>query len=133
MVPGPILAVIRQKAAAEWPGDYVMQKHTIEEQSRCYLELQHFRNGMDASNEVSAICFDKAEADWPDDFQMQLHTFNSQIESAIDFFNATFDGVPQSVIDEVRTLAFTEWTGDYEMMLHTLREQIAAWVALNRA
>lgn len=122
---------IKRKAAAEWPGDYVMQTHVIEQQTEAYLKVEHYWTTLDFSNDVLADCRKKALGDWPDDYVMQLYTFESQVGSAQEFFDFSPEGVPEEIAQEIKVRAFSEWSGDYEMMLHTAKEQSEAWLRLN--
>lgn len=130
-VPEPIMSEIKRRAEAEWPGDYAMQLHVIEQQAESFSRLDNYWTSLDFDNEVLLNCRSKATSDWPDDYTMQLHTFEGQVEAANKFFASTHDMIPDSVFEDIKVRAFADWPGDYEMMLHTLNEQASAWLRLN--
>lgn len=130
-IPSDVEKIIRYKAAADWPGDYSMQAHTVNSQREAYAKIVNYESNLDISNEIISSSLAKARADWVDDFEMQVHTFENQMDAAVKFFDYVDAALPSETLEEIRARAFSEWHGDYEMMLHTLEEQIAAWQSLN--
>lgn len=107
-----------------------MQKHTLDKQVQAYVELQELYGRLEPSDFVNDI-FSSALQEWEDDYDMQLYKINNQFEAASNFFNFKQDGLPDSVLEQIRLKAFQEWPGDYEMQLYTLKNQVEAWCALN--
>jgi hypothetical protein len=75
-----ILNTIRQRARADWPTDYVMQKYQQDEQIDAYTKLRSFANDSIPSD-VMVDIMRKAENDWPDNFTMQLAVVEEQVEA----------------------------------------------------
>lgn len=122
--------IIRVKAATEWPDDFEMQRHVIQEQMEAAEKMIHYQQNLDMTNEVVGTCLRKSISEWPEDFSMQVHVFEGQIEAASTFFEYENRKLNPEVLEGIKTKAFSEWTDDYEMMLHVLIEQVAAWEEL---
>jgi hypothetical protein len=129
-IPSETRLSIKEKAEAEWPHDYEMQLHIIEEQSNSFLEYSFIRQNTEA-NDLLERLFILADDKWPDDFAMRLHEFNSQLEAVGKFFEFDPPNVPSEVVEDIKTRAFLEWDNDFSMCLHHLETQIAAYIELN--
>jgi hypothetical protein len=79
-VPPEILSSIRSKAGAEWPTDYLMQAHVIEQQSIAYCEVLALPPA-DLPQSVRRTIKSKAIEEWPNDFVMQKHIIDQQVEA----------------------------------------------------
>ena len=80
MIVSPEIAkIIRFKAAAEWPDDFEMQRHVIEEQTEAAEKMTHYQQNLDTTNEVVENCLRKALTEWPDDYEMMLHVLTEQV------------------------------------------------------
>ncbi|PHQ93811.1 MAG: hypothetical protein COB39_14345 [Marinosulfonomonas sp.] len=115
MIPENIMMRIRNTAEAEWPSDYVMQAHTIEEQTEAYLKFCNYQENLDAENDIFKASFAKAISEFPDDYVMQVYVFEGQVEAATAFFETIFPDIPAKIQEEIRLKAFSEWPSDYEM------------------
>lgn len=125
-IPESVRSRVKVKATSEWPGDFEMQKHTIEKQFAAFLELEMIKAKFRDNDFVEPILQFSARS-WPDDFEMELHTYKKQLESGIAFFDFEAPDVPSDVFEQVRLKAFSEWPSDHEMKLHTLKKQLEAW------
>jgi hypothetical protein len=130
-VPNETIIGIKAIAASEWPGDYAMQAHVVEQQSEAYLTMASYLTQLDIYNEVIANALSKAQTDWPTDFTMQVHVFEGQMESAGAFFSYANAAIPEHVLEAIKVNAFGEWPGDYQMMVYALEQQVDGWIALN--
>ncbi len=72
--------IIKQNSKIEWPEDYRMQAHYIQEQNNALSEL---RKGCttDIDSEVFLQIRKGAKREWPNDYRMQLHYEREQIEA----------------------------------------------------
>jgi hypothetical protein len=130
-VPESIRNEIKLKAAQEWPGDYSMQLHVVNEQSEAFEIMVHYEASLDMTNVINLKSMKKAKSEWQNDFVMQLHVFTEQAEAAFAFFDFKPDAFPLEVVEEIRIRAFSEWPDDFVMMLHTLNEELESWQQLN--
>jgi hypothetical protein len=130
-LPAEVQTGIKAKALADWPTDYEMQLHSIEEQSRSFLEYSHLKNNT-ASNDLLEKLFGMADEKWSDDYVMRLHEFRSQLDAAGQFFDFAQPGVPEEILEEIKIRALSEWDHDFVMCFHQLENQVAAWIKLNQ-
>ena len=128
-IPEAVKASVKLKATTDWPGDFEMQKHTIEKQLSAFLELEVFREKFRDNDFIGPI-LKFAARNWPNDFEMELHTYKRQLETGMAFFKFTAPDVPSDVFEQVKLKAFSEWPDDHEMKLHTLEKQLEAWKSL---
>lgn len=75
-----IAEAIRVFAKSEWPDDFSMQRHVIEEQTEAYNWLQNFVEPRVPPADMDKI-FVKAIEEWPSDFAMQKHVVEEQVEA----------------------------------------------------
>lgn len=129
-MPHHVRTSIKAAAASEWPGDYSMQAHVIEEQTLSYRTMAAYRQKL-SGNKVGETAIEKALTEWPDDYTMQVHVVEEQTAAAKAFFEYADLKVPSNIVEEIRARAFSEWPGDYEMMLHELQGQIEGWLQIN--
>lgn len=125
-----IMSIIRTKAASEWPDDFEMQRHVINQQIEAAEKMVLYLTKLDQENPVTKTCINKAFAEWPEDFEMQVHVFEGQMEAAPAFFEYEHATMPAETLERIKTKAFSEWTEDFEMMLYVLRQQVEAWEEL---
>ncbi len=71
---------IRKRSKIEWPDDYSMQVHYIEEQNKAFIEFEKLTKQHLNDSTISKI-IKNARKEWPDDYDMQLHTAMEQIDS----------------------------------------------------
>lgn len=126
-----VASIIRQRAMAEWPDDFAMQKHEIEKQTEAAERMQVYREQLDQNNEIVNNCLQRALVEWGDDYSMQLYEFEKQIESATDFFSYENARLPDDVLSGIKQRAFQQWDGDYSMMHYELSNQVEAWLSLH--
>lgn len=62
-IPDHVKDRIRAKAQSDWPTDFEMQRHIIDEQVEAYLELKALKKDF-ASDEVFGAIFSFASASW---------------------------------------------------------------------
>lgn len=124
-------AIIRRNAAAEWPTDFSMQRHEIEQQTEAAAKMDLYRSELDQNNPVVTACMSKAMGDWPENFSMQVYEFENQLDAATNFFSYENPSVPKDVFDGIKQRAFSDWPGDYSMMHYELTNQIEAWLSIH--
>lgn len=74
------MKIIKEQSLLEWPDDYSMQLHYINEQKSALKELK--RTIANTSNpDLIKIIYNKAKSEWPKDFSMQLHVLKEQIKA----------------------------------------------------
>lgn len=71
---------IKQKARSDYPNDFSMQKHIIEEEISAWNELNNFNPEHIPKNILNTI-LKTAQEEYNNDFSMQLHEIKEQIES----------------------------------------------------
>ena len=125
-----IMSIIKRKATLEWPDDFEMQRHLIQQQTAAAEQMILYLTKLDQDNPIIKDCMNKALGEWPEDFEMQVHVFNGQMEAAPAFFEFGHAAMPSETLERLKAKAFSDWHGDFEMMLHVLREQVAAWEEL---
>ncbi|MBP5987993.1 MAG: hypothetical protein KA538_12490 [Azonexus sp.] len=125
-IPEQVKERIRAKAQSDWPGDFEMQRHTIEKQVAAFRELEALKEKF-ASDEFIGQIFNFASSSWPDDYEMELHTFQTQLDAGMAFFNYEANDVPSDILEQIKLKAYSEWPDDHEMKLHTLETQLDAW------
>jgi hypothetical protein len=72
--------VIKEFCEKEWPDDYTMQLHCINQQEQALKQLKAPKPSDISENEFKQIR-QKAARDWPIDYLMRLHEETQQIES----------------------------------------------------
>ena len=72
--------IIIEQSKKEWPNDYEMQEHYIENQLKAYNELQKLKPNGVPIDRFDNIC-SKATDEWGTDYEMLLYNINNQIES----------------------------------------------------
>lgn len=72
--------IIKSHCQRDWPDDYTMQLHCIQQQKQAVRELKMPRPD-DISETEFAQIRKKAMTEWPMDFVMQLHAQKTQIDS----------------------------------------------------
>lgn len=81
-IPNEIMKDIRGFSAREWPGDYSMQKHTVDEQMEDYLFIKSFSHPLVSQSVLSEILA-IAAMEWPDNYSMQKYTLEGQVNDYI--------------------------------------------------
>jgi len=71
---------IKERSQKQWPEDYEMQEHTIQEQTQAYHDINNLQSSYLKNEDISRI-IGRAIKQWPEDYEMQLHTANEQIEA----------------------------------------------------
>jgi hypothetical protein len=71
-------AAIRTFCSKEWPTDFVMQAHCVEQQRKAAEALE---GALNVPANVSTIIRQKCTADWPENFVMRAHCEQSQAEA----------------------------------------------------
>jgi restriction system protein len=77
---GRLMAGILAKAVADWPNDYTMQEHIIDEQLASYRWVCGYHSD-DLDPEMLSRIKAFAAAEWADDYTMQQHTIQEQVAS----------------------------------------------------
>ncbi|MCC6583162.1 MAG: toll/interleukin-1 receptor domain-containing protein [Chitinophagales bacterium] len=72
--------IIIQQSEIEWPDDYSMKLHYIQEQKKAVINLKNGKPTDITEIEFSRIR-DRAKKEWPLDFEMRYHVEQEQIES----------------------------------------------------
>lgn len=72
--------LIKQRSKKEWPSDYSMQEHYIEEQIRALTEITKLKNEVKSDIDKYNIV-ERAIRDWPTDYTMQIHRANEEINA----------------------------------------------------
>lgn len=72
--------IIKEEAKREWPDDFSMQVHFIEQQQKAVLELRQ-PPPTDIDSKLFADIREKAKQEWPVDFSMQVHSIKQQVEA----------------------------------------------------
>lgn len=132
-VPPETKNAIKAFAAREWPDDYKMQMHVINEQIDAYERIELLKRENSAGGTVFSVCLQKAMSEWGDDFNMQLYELNQQLEAASEFEDYMDHSIPEKIFSKMKSRAWAEWKadGDYNMALYELKEQISAWKEIN--
>ncbi len=72
--------IIKARSKTEWPDDYSMQEHYINEQIQALEKMKKLKN--EVKNDVDkARIVQKAVSEWPEDYTMQVHIANKEIEA----------------------------------------------------
>ena len=91
-IPSQVRIQIQQKAQSEWPNDYGMQKHTIENELEAYRSLDSVESHSQKTNEepskdVSSTILNKIKQkvmrEYPDNYSVQEMLIESEVESYI--------------------------------------------------
>ena len=79
-VPVHVREEIHERAQQEWPGNYSMQAHEIDIQTKDYKELHAwFKNN--ATNKLAKEIFQKAQTEWPGNYSMQWYEVKRELEA----------------------------------------------------
>lgn len=148
-VPDDVMKIIRKKAAADYPYDYVMQKDAVREQIQAWLKLDRIcglsplevfqRMTRDEEwewpadyetqhipDEVMRIIRRKAAEDCPDDFVMQKDLIEEQIYAFLKL-RALAPEIPEDVFQRIYQKAKEEYPEDFDMQLDTIEDQVRAY------
>lgn len=106
-VPSEWREIAATKCNEEWPADYSMQQHCVEQQTKGVQTLD-----LGAPSDIEANVFrvirGKCAEEWPRDFQMRAHCESKQ-----------FDGYrslnASTVGDSTRNACAQQWPDDYQM------------------
>jgi hypothetical protein len=83
-VPSSVENNIRTNAEQEWPDNYRMQKHTIDNQTEAYKKLENLNSIEGVPDNVLTKIKEKAEAEWGDNYRMRVHTIESQAKAYLE-------------------------------------------------
>lgn len=122
---------IKKRAEKEWPGDYEMQLHTIQEERNSYQQLQSIDMKSIPQQVVVTIIRDAAK-EWPNEYGMQVHIIEEQRDAYLSIQKLTPRGVSEDVFQKIKQDAINEWPGEYTMQLHTIQEQTSAFTKLQK-
>lgn len=76
---------------------------------------------------------DNAALKWPRDIEMQRYEVKQQTDALHKWEGSTrVSGVPNDVVEKIRTAAADKWGDDYVMRVYEQDTQIAAWKKLNK-
>jgi hypothetical protein len=100
---------ICKKAADQWPGDFEMQKFTIEKQCTAYYEYAELMN----NNPV------------PKDIMQQITT-----PALKDWCENDWIGCVDNLIEKGTDETYACWKADWEMIVFTIKKQVEAYNAL---
>lgn len=105
---------IRSKAEEEWPGDFSMQKHTIDQQLAAVASLRRIRSERALPGKVLDSILARSVKEWGGDFTMQFHTVKEQMD-AWRALNPTAEDKSKSISKE----GASEWSipGDVEAII----------------
>jgi hypothetical protein len=109
-LPADWSSTAQAKCREEWPTDYQMQKHCIDQQTNAARELS---SGAPSGIEqgVFRIIRGKCAEEWPRDFQMRAHCEKQQYDAYF-ALNSSKPG------DSVRNACAQEWPNDFQMRQH---------------
>jgi len=109
-----IKSVIKQAAEEEWPGNFVMQLHVVEEQLEAFVSIDALKEN-NTDNAVFQTVMKKAVEDWPDDYVMQLDTIKEQLAAAVKLAN--FSDLTGDKCFEFTEVEQEAWTNEDMQML----------------
>jgi hypothetical protein len=72
--------LIKERSKIEWPEDYSMQEHYINEQIQALTGIKKLQNEVKRHYEKNRIV-QRAINEWPKDYSMQLYRANEEIEA----------------------------------------------------
>lgn len=109
-LPADWRAVAEAQCRAEWPTDYRMQKHCVEQQSKGAETLAAGSpSGVDAT--AFRVIRGKCAEEWPRDFRMRAHCEGQQYEG---YRSLSDSGTAESA----RNACAQQWPDDYRMRRH---------------
>lgn len=124
--------VIKTKCAAQWPEDFRMQAHCIEQQQQAARLLTNTSDLPTAVSTPSTGVRTKCAADWPDDFRMRAHCEQQQMKG----LEALTQPRPEDISEDDYSILFLhcekQWATDYRMRAHCMSQQMEAVRKLRR-
>ncbi len=117
--------VIKKKCAKDWPDDFRMQVHCIEQQAKGLKSLSSPVDRTISSQDHSLLRV-KCENEWPDDFRMRAHCEEQQIKGLQKIQSPAPQDMDSKDFSVVMSHCTKEWPNDFRMRAYCLDKQIEA-------
>jgi len=74
---------------------------------------------------------DLCEERWPDDYQMRSHCIEQQREAREELRSYQPEGVPEEVVDDIKSNGKKKWPRDFQMRYNFVKQQVKSYRELN--
>jgi Fe-S cluster biosynthesis and repair protein YggX len=121
--------IIKEKSLKDWPDNYEMQAHIIQNQQKSLEALKRL-DANELGDDIFKVVVRKAKEEWPNDFEMQLNTFQTQKKAWLTLNELKPDVLTESQFNTIIKNAKKSWPDNFEMQLHEFETQREAIVTL---